>query len=174
MPRRRAARALKHGSLWIYRLSLYSLLASVLLVVTSMLAVRYLVLPNIDQYTPQISQAISRAANQRIDIGAIRGDWDGLRPRLELQDVRLYDRQGQERLALASVDSTLSWASLLALEPRFHSIEVSGLSFEVRRDAAHATRAQSLAACLFDDVEDRTRRLPARLAALMRRVVMMA
>ncbi len=138
MPRRRAARALKHGSLWIYRLSLYSLLGSVLLVTTSMLAIRYLVLPNIDQYTPQISQAISRAANQRIDIGAIRGDWDGLRPRLELQDVRLYDRQGQERLALASVDSTLSWASLLALEPRFHSIEVSGLSFEVRRDAAGA------------------------------------
>ena len=135
MPRRRAARALKHGSLWIYRLSLYSLLAGVLLVATALLGVRYLLLPNIDQYTLQISQALSRAAKQRIEIGAIRGDWDGLRPRLELQDVRLYDRQGQERLVLDSVDSTLSWVSLLALEPRFHSIELSGLSFEVRRAA---------------------------------------
>lgn len=134
MPRRRAVRALKHSSLWAYRLCVYSLLAAVLLVGTCVLGLRYWLLPNIDQYSPQISAAISRAAKQRIVIGMIRGDWDGLRPRLELQDVRLYDAAGGERLVLASVDSTLAWASLLALEPMFHSIELSGLAFEVRRD----------------------------------------
>ena len=41
-----------------------------------------------------------------------------------------------ERLALESVDSTVSWASLLAGEPRFYSIEITHLSLEVRRDAS--------------------------------------
>ncbi len=110
-----------------------------------MLGVRYWLLPNIDQYSPQISAAISQAAKQRIVIGTIRGDWDGLRPRLELQDVRLYDAQGRERLVLAAVDSTLSWASLLAFEPLFHSIELTGLSFEVRRDASGALQIAGIA-----------------------------
>jgi uncharacterized protein (TIGR02099 family) len=145
MPRRRAVRALKHSSLWVYRLCLYSLLAGVLLVATCVLGVRYWLLPNIDQYSPQISAAISRAAKQRIVVGMIRGDWDGLRPRLELQDVRLYDSQGKERLVLAAVDSTLSWASLLAFEPLFHSIELTGLSFEVRRDASGALQIAGIA-----------------------------
>ncbi len=145
MPRRRAVRALKHSSLWVYRLCLYSLLAGVLLVASLVLGVRYWLLPNIDQYSPQISAAISRAAKQRIVIGMIRGDWDGLRPRLELQDVRLYDAQGRERLALAAVDSTLSWASLLTFEPLFHSIELTGLSFEVRRDASGALQIAGIA-----------------------------
>ena len=136
MPRRRTARALKHSSLWVYRVCLYALVASVLLAATCMLGVRYWLLPNIDSYSPQISAAISQATRQRIVIGAIRGDWDGLRPRLQLQDVRLYDAQGRERMLLAAVDSTLSWASVLALEPLFHSIELTGLSFEVRRDAS--------------------------------------
>ena len=135
MPRRRAVRALKHSSLWVYRLCLYSLLAGVLLVGTCVLGLRYWLLPNIDRYSPQISAAISHAARQRIVIGTIHGDWDGLRPRLELQDVRLYDAAGEERLRLASVDSTLAWASLLTFEPMFHSIELTGLAFEARRDA---------------------------------------
>jgi uncharacterized protein (TIGR02099 family) len=136
MPRYRAVRVLKHGSLWIYRLTLYTLLASVALAVSGMLAVRYWLLPNIDQYRETISAAISRAAQQRIVIGAIEGDWRGLRPRLVLRDVRLYDAAGGERLALDAVHSTLSWATLIALEPRFYEIDLSGLAFEVRRDAS--------------------------------------
>ncbi len=145
MRRRRAVRALKHSSLWAYRLCLYSLLAGVLLVASCVLGVRYWLLPNIDQYSPEISAAISRAAKQRIVIGTIRGDWDGLRPRLALHNVRLYDSQGEERLVLAAVDSTLSWASLLAFEPLFHSIELTGLSFEVRRDASGALQIAGIA-----------------------------
>src|SRR5262245_50958961 len=54
MPRRRAARALKHSSLWVYRLCVYAIVASVLLVATGMLGVRYWLLPNINRYSPQI------------------------------------------------------------------------------------------------------------------------
>jgi len=135
MPRRHALRVLRHSSLWLYRAAFYVLIASVLLVAALVLGLRYWVLPNIDDHRLTIAAAISRAANQHITIGSIQGEWDGLRPRLILQDVRLYDRTGVERLALESVDSTVSWASLLAGEPRFYSIEITHLSLEVRRDA---------------------------------------
>lgn len=151
MPRRRAARALKHGSLWMYRLTLYVLVGCALLVGSGMLAVRYWLMPNIGGYTEQISQAISRAANQRIVIGSVLGDWNGLRPRLILRDVRLYDRGGQEQLALDVVDSTLSWASVVALEPRFYSIELTGLSLEIRRDAAGELHVAGIALTGGDD-----------------------
>jgi uncharacterized protein (TIGR02099 family) len=138
MPLRHALRVLRHSSLWLYRAAFYVLIASVLLVAVLVLGLRYWVLPNIDDHRLAIAAAISRAANQRITIGSIQGEWDGLRPRLILQDVRLYDRTGVERLALESVDSTVSWASLVAGEPRFYSIEVTHLSLEVRRDV-HGT-----------------------------------
>jgi uncharacterized protein (TIGR02099 family) len=108
------------------------LLVAVLVAATALL-VRYWLLPHIDDYRGEIAAAISRAAHQRITIGGLEGDWDGYRPRLVIRDLRVYDRAGAERLALASVDGTLSWMSLLG-EVRFHAIEADRLALEVRRD----------------------------------------
>jgi len=131
---RPALRAAKHGSLWLYRGAVWGLLLLGVLVAAAVLLVRYAVLPNIGDYREQIAQAISRAANQRVTIGGVEGEWDGLRPRLVMREVRVYDDPGAERLALGAIDAQLSWTSLLALEPRFHSIALRELSFEVRRD----------------------------------------
>ncbi len=128
--------ALRHGSLWLTRLVLWSTLTLVTLVLVGAATVRYVVLPNVGDYREQIAAAISRAANQQVRIGAVSGEWDGLRPRLALRAVQVFDSGGGERLALASVDAQLSWTSLLALEPRFRSIRLERLSFEVRRDTA--------------------------------------
>jgi uncharacterized protein (TIGR02099 family) len=131
-------RVLKHGTLWTYRIALGAVLGAALLGATVYGAVRFWLLPNIDSYRPGINRAISQAARQHIEIGRIEGELDGLRPRLTLYDVRVYDRAGAPRLELDAVDSTLSWTSLLAWEPRFHSIDLRGLSLEVRRDETGA------------------------------------
>jgi len=110
-----------------------------------MLAVRYWLLPNVDEYRPRLAQAISRAAHEHIEIGAIEGYWEGWHPRLILRDVKVYDREGVARLALASVDSSLSWRTLLAFEPRFYSIELTRLALEVRRDATGAISIAGIA-----------------------------
>jgi uncharacterized protein (TIGR02099 family) len=120
--------------LWLYRLATLALVAVVVLGGGAVLLLRYWVLPGIAEYRPQIEAALSRAARQRITLGAVEGEWDGIRPRLALRDVRVFDRAGVERLALAKVDGTLSWATLLAGELRFYAIELTGLSLEVRRD----------------------------------------
>jgi uncharacterized protein (TIGR02099 family) len=130
---RPALRLAKHGTLWLYRTVTAALLITALVLGGTVLLMRYWVLPNIDEYRDEIAGAISRAARQRITIGSVEGRWDGFRPRLVIRDLRVYDRADAERLALASVDGTLSWASLLG-EVRFHAIEVDRLAIELRRD----------------------------------------
>ena len=131
---RPALRAVRHSSLWLYRGAMWALLLLGVLFLASALLVRYALLPNIGEYRDEIAQAISRAANQRVTIGGLEGEWDGLRLRLAMHDVRVYDDGGMERLALSAIDAQLSWTSLLVLEPRFHFIQLRQLSFEVRRD----------------------------------------
>ncbi len=134
MPLRLAFHLFKHGSLWVYRLSTFAVLAAGVLFASMVLLLRYWVLPHIDDYRPNIVAGLTRAAHQRIEIGRIEGEWDGYRPRLILRDVRLLDERGQERLKLEEVDSTLAWLSLFAGELRFYSIELEQLSLEIRID----------------------------------------
>jgi uncharacterized protein (TIGR02099 family) len=136
MPLRFALRLFKHGSLWVYRLLTFAVLAGGLMFAFSVLLLRYWVLPNIDEYREAIVGGLTRATKQRIQVGRIEGEWDGYRPRLILREVTLLDASGQERLKLEEVDSTLAWLSLFSGQLRFHSIELEQLSLEIRRDGA--------------------------------------
>ncbi|MCW5621032.1 MAG: hypothetical protein KIS79_08005, partial [Burkholderiales bacterium] len=134
-PGRPMLRVVKHGSLRLTRWIAWGLGITVCLVFAAFLLLRYVLLPRIDDYRGQIAAAISRAAGQRVSIGAVEGRFDGVHPHLALRDVRVYDTGGVERLALGAVDGWLSWTSLPAAEPRFRAIELQRLDFEVRRDA---------------------------------------
>jgi len=127
---------LKHGSLWTYRLATYTVLAAGIVFVALVIGLRYVVLPNINDYRDPIAQAISRAAGQRVSIGAITGSWQGYRPELSFQDVRVFDSRNQQALSLGRVEAVLSWLSLLYAEVRFDALEIVEPELEVRRDAA--------------------------------------
>jgi uncharacterized protein (TIGR02099 family) len=134
MPLRFAFHLFKHGSLWVYRLLTFAVLTAAFLFAVVVLTLRYWVLPHVDEYRERIVDGLSRAIHQRVQIGRIEGDWDGYRPRLILREVGLLDAQGQERLRLEQVDSTLSWLSLFFGELRFNSIELEHVRLEIRRD----------------------------------------
>ncbi|HZF22732.1 MAG TPA: YhdP family protein [Burkholderiales bacterium] len=127
---------LKHGSLWTYRLATYAVLAAGIVFVALVIGLRYVVLPNINDYREAIAQAVSRAAGQRVSIGAITGSWQGYQPELSFQDVRVFDTRDQQALSLGRVEAVLSWLSLLDAEVRFESLEIVEPELEVRRDAA--------------------------------------
>jgi uncharacterized protein (TIGR02099 family) len=99
------------------------------------LVLRYAVLPNIDYYKGDIERAASRALGNRVSIARIYASWHGLHPNLFLGDVSLHDPQGRVLLALPSVSATLSWWSVVAVEPRFESLEVIRPELDVRRSA---------------------------------------
>lgn len=99
------------------------------------LALRYWLLPNVERYREDIVAAISRSIGLPVRIGALATDWQGLRPRLSISDVRVYDRDGREALVLPAVENVVSWRSLLALDLRLHSFVIEGPKLAVRRDA---------------------------------------
>jgi uncharacterized protein (TIGR02099 family) len=100
------------------------------------LAARYWILPNIERYRDDIVAVISQAVGLRVEIGAIRADWHGLRPELDFSDVRLYDSRGRVALALPEVENVVAWSSLLFGDLRLQSLTVSGPRLSVRRDAS--------------------------------------
>lgn len=99
------------------------------------LALRFWLLPNIEQYRDDIAAAVTRAVGKPVRIGGIEAGWLGLNPRIDLSDVRILDREGREALVLPSVRNVLSWRSILRGEPKLHSLVIEGLRLQARRDS---------------------------------------
>ena len=99
-----------------------------------MLVLRYWALPNIERFRPGIVAAISKGAGLKVTVGSIEADWRGLRPQIELSDVRIHDREGREALVLPTVRSVVSWRSMLFLDLRMRSFTIESPRLAVRRD----------------------------------------
>lgn len=102
---------------------------------TLFLALRYWVLPNVEQYRSHIVESISQAVGLPVTVERISADWRGLRPQLEFVNVRLFDASGRQALLLPSVVNVIAWRSLLFLDLRLHAFEVDDLRLAVRREA---------------------------------------
>ncbi len=124
-----------HSS-FLFRLLTWSLLVVAVCFCVLLLALRYWLLPNIEDYRKDIASIITQAAGQQVTIGAISADWDGLRPHLMLRTVQVHDKEGNPALLLNQIDSTFSWLSLLHGEMRFYEIKIEQPDLTVRRDAA--------------------------------------
>ena len=99
-----------------------------------LLAVRFWILPSIADYKVEIAAAVSRALGERVEIAGIKAGWRGFRPRLELDGVKVFDRRGDEALALPYVNVTVSWRSLAVGELRFKSLVLDWPDLVIRRD----------------------------------------
>ncbi|WP_337366885.1 YhdP family protein, partial [Noviherbaspirillum denitrificans] len=99
------------------------------------LGLRYIVLPNIDNYKPDVERLASRAIGNRVTIGDIDAAWSGLHPRLALDKVVIHDKSGNPALTLPRVSATLSWLTLALGELRLQQLEISRPDMDIRRDA---------------------------------------
>ena len=123
------------SSLWVYRFLTWSVLAAGLAFAGVVLGLRHWILPNIESYRGDIARIVSERARQKVTIGSIHANWDGLRPQLVLGQVTVFDAAGRPALELARIDATLSWLSLLELELRLHAVDIYRPTLQVRRDA---------------------------------------
>ncbi|HYC42440.1 MAG TPA: YhdP family protein [Noviherbaspirillum sp.] len=99
------------------------------------LGLRYVVLPHIDSYKPDVENMASRAIGSRVTIGDIQAAWSGLHPRLTLDKVVIHDKSGHAALILPKVSATLSWLTLAVGELRLQQLEINRPDMDVRRDA---------------------------------------
>lgn len=125
----------KKSLLWFYRVTLAALWLIIIVLALSVLTMRYVVLPHIGDYKDRIAERVSSMAKQKVAIGEIRASWHGLYPHLSLFKVDIYDAQNRPALALEHIEASLSWLSLVILEPRFASIAVYKPALIVRREA---------------------------------------
>ena len=123
------------SSLWVYRFLTWSVLAAGLAFAGVVLGLRHWILPNIESYRGDIARIVSERAQQKVTIGSIHANWDGLRPQLMLGQVTIFDAAGRPALELSRIDTTLSWLSLAVLELRFHAVDIYRPTLNVRRDA---------------------------------------
>ena len=117
-----------------FQLLTRSLLVTAICFSMLLLALRYWLLPDIDHYRQDIAAVITQAAGQRVTIGAVSAEWDGLRPNLILRTVQVHNKEGDPALILNQIESTLSWLSILHGEVRFHTIRINKPDLTIRRD----------------------------------------
>ena len=123
--------AVRAGWRWALRAAVVLYFAFVLLV----LGLRYLILPNIENYRPEIERAAGEALGLAVAIGGIEASWAGLNPDLVLSDVRIADAQGQPALAFSRVESVLSWSSLPRMQLRLRLLRIDEPTLHLRRDS---------------------------------------
>lgn len=127
-------RFIPSGSGKLARVALLSVVVLGIVLGAALMALRYRVLPEIENYHHEVAALVSRAVGLPVTIGRIEADWHGLRPRLVFTDVRLLDGQGQNVLALQRVDNVVSWMTLLSGELRLSALEVESPDIAIRRD----------------------------------------
>lgn len=128
-------RVLWHSLNWLTRIAIAATALLAVAVAVVIIAMRYWVLPDIEQQHGRIVAALSAAIGSQVSIGRIAGDWQGFEPDITLDDVRILDNQGKPALVLPRVEASLSWLSLFTLQPRLSRLEVDRPELLIRRDA---------------------------------------
>lgn len=101
---------------------------------TTMLGVRYLVLPHINTWRPEIERRLSDALGAQVTMGEIAASWSGLNPSLAFENLRLRDRKtNQELLYVPDAFAVVSWRSLFALDIRLRQLEINGIHLSASR-----------------------------------------
>lgn len=115
------------------RVLAWLLFAAWLAFVAMQLALRYVVLPRVADYLPEIERMASSAVGQPVRIGRIDARWRGLNPDLILDDVVVEDARGMPAFTLRRVESVLSWQSVLRWRPILSLLSFEGPVLHVRR-----------------------------------------
>ncbi|MDH2917287.1 MAG: YhdP family protein [Gallionella sp.] len=129
--------ALRHtarGAKRLWRLAIRLGILLALIGAAALLVLRHIILPDIERYHAGIVSASSAALGRTVEIGRIEADWNGLRPRLLLSNVRVLDALGQVAVELPRLYNTVAWTTLIAGELRFHSLELESPDLLIRRD----------------------------------------
>ena len=107
-------------------------------VAAAVLVLRYGLLPQAERLRPEIVARVAATVGRPVTIGRIDAEWLGLRPQINLSDVRILDAEGREALVLPSVENILSWRSLAHGQLRLHALRIEGPKLSMGRDTSGA------------------------------------
>ena len=112
------------------------------LLVSLVLALKYLILPNVESYQGDIISRVAAATEMDVSASAIRAGWSGFRPYVNLENVVFRETAGStstdrvagsEALRLPRLSASLSWWSLLVGQIRFADVSLIGPEIALTR-----------------------------------------
>ncbi len=126
----------KKSLLWVYRTALWLTGAIIAILLIAALIIHFWVMPNINQFKDDIAGFASQATKQKVVIGNIHADWQGLNPHLSLSNVDIFDAENRPALQLKDTDVALSWLSIPLLEPHLAELVIQAPELTIRRIAS--------------------------------------
>jgi uncharacterized protein YhdP len=126
----------KKSLLRIYRILLWILGITAAVLVIAALAIQFFVMPHINDYKDKIAAYATKASNQKVVIGYITADWQGLSPHFSVSNIDIYDAENRPALQLKNTEATLSWLSIPILEPKLSTIIIRNPELTIRRTAS--------------------------------------
>ncbi|MCC6868494.1 MAG: TIGR02099 family protein [Burkholderiales bacterium] len=125
-------------ALRLLRLAFTLVVVGLVVFLALLVAVRYVVFPNLDRYRDTIATRLAHELGQPVTIGGLHGSWDGWNPRVVLTDLAIHDPAepaGAALLALPNVQFVVAWTSLVVRDLRLRSLVIERPALTVRRDA---------------------------------------
>ena len=114
---------------------------------TLLLAVRFVVFPQVESHRAEIAAYLSKRVGQTLEIESIATGWDGWNPRLSIRGVTIRDHAGLRTaplLELPRVDLIVAWTSLPLFELRLRELVIDGPRLFVRRDVQGRLRVAGI------------------------------
>jgi uncharacterized protein YhdP len=99
------------------------------------LALRYVVMPQVDAFRPRIEQLVSSKIHAQMRIGRINAQWSGLEPTFDIDNLRIDALDGTPGLAVPHASATIAWHSLVHLAPVLSNLTVDGPDVMIARAA---------------------------------------
>ncbi|WP_395067059.1 YhdP family protein [Paraburkholderia silvatlantica] len=125
-----------HHPVLRHTLRVLAVIALVLYFIVSvlLLGLRYGVLPYVDNFRPRIEQLVSSKIHAEFRIGKLAPHWSGFQPGIDITDLTIRDRHGNIALDVPHATASVSWRSVVLLEPLLSSIVVEQPDVHIARE----------------------------------------
>ena len=123
----------KKSLLWIYRAALWCVAIVATITLLTALLVQFVLMPNINEYKNTIANFINQTSTQKIVIGNIKANWQGVNPHFSLSNIDILDAQNRPALQLKNTELSLSLLSIPLLEPHLDQILIKSPELTIRR-----------------------------------------
>jgi uncharacterized protein (TIGR02099 family) len=100
---------------------------------TGLLATRYVLLPQLNNWRLNIEAHLSKTLGVQVEIKRLQAQWRHLNPSAQIEGLKIT-LPGQPAVEIPQVSAVLSWKSLIHFEPIFLDLFVEGLTLNLRHD----------------------------------------
>jgi len=104
------------------------------IVAVLLLGLRYVVLPHVDDFRPRIEKLVSEKIHADLRIGKLGPHWSGFQPGIDVSDLTIRDRHGNIALSVPHATASVSWRSVVLLEPLLSSIVIEQPDVHLARE----------------------------------------